>query len=447
MVRVNTSLFQLPRNNLDYSGIVLLAVGMAKTHFNNSGSSPRRTEVGARFLAPGYTIDRDFSMKWSMILAATACVLRPTNLIIWVVMVVCTLPYAKQHEVIGLTQSLSTWGYVRSHTIMITLLTATRSIVLTTSNALDRFFYGYWTFPAGNFLNFNLTQNLAVFYGQNRPDYYLTEGVPLLLTTYLPFGIIGIYQALTGRFSSYAGSIEPSKGIMRALAVTALALPATLSLISHKEVRFIYPILPILHILLARPIYSFFHSPATFKRLVLGLFVAINIGLAAYLGFIHNRGIVAVTAYLRSEFERRNEAFMYDGQRTDINHITVGVLMPCHSIPWRSHLLYPEIDAWALTCEPPLNFTKDQKKTYVDEADQFYANPLGWVLNEVGTQERPWPMYLVFFAQMEDTFKQADWQVKYHECWRGFNSQWHDDWRRQGDVVVWCQENDNPHEI
>ena len=26
----------------------------------------------------------------------------------------------------------------------------------------------------------------------------------------------------------------------------------------------------------------------------------------------------------------------------------------------------------------------------------------------------------------------------YGECWRGFNSHWHDDWRRKGDVVVWC---------
>ena len=26
----------------------------------------------------------------------------------------------------------------------------------------------------------------------------------------------------------------------------------------------------------------------------------------------------------------------------------------------------------------------------------------------------------------------------YGECWRGFNTHWHDDWRRKGDVVVWC---------
>ncbi len=26
----------------------------------------------------------------------------------------------------------------------------------------------------------------------------------------------------------------------------------------------------------------------------------------------------------------------------------------------------------------------------------------------------------------------------YAECWRGFNSHWHNDWRRKGDVAVWC---------
>jgi phosphatidylinositol glycan class B len=28
--------------------------------------------------------------------------------------------------------------------------------------------------------------------------------------------------------------------------------------------------------------------------------------------------------------------------------------------------------------------------------------------------------------------------TRYEECWRGFNTHWHDDGRRRGDVVVRC---------
>jgi len=31
-------------------------------------------------------------------------------------------------------------------------------------------------------------------------------------------------------------------------------------------------------------------------------------------------------------------------------------------------------------------------------------------------------------------------QGMYEECWRGFNSVWHDDPRRRGDVLVWCKQ-------
>lgn len=51
---------------------------------------------------------------------------------------------------------------------------------------------------------------------------------------------------------------------------------------------------------------------------------------------------------------------------------------------------------------------------------------------------REWPMNLVFFAQLEDTLKSVLGETRYRECWRGGNSHWHDDWRRVGDVVVWC---------
>jgi phosphatidylinositol glycan class B len=51
---------------------------------------------------------------------------------------------------------------------------------------------------------------------------------------------------------------------------------------------------------------------------------------------------------------------------------------------------------------------------------------------------RPWPQNLVFFGQLEDTMREVLGETLYRECWRGFNSHFHDDFRRTGDVIVWC---------
>ncbi|CAN9205996.1 unnamed protein product [Alternaria alternata] len=139
--------------------------------------------------------------------------------------------------------------------------------------------------------------------------------------------------------------------------------------------------------------------------------------------------------------------------------------MPCHSTPWRSHLVYPEISAWALTCEPPINIPLSERSTYLDEADEFYIKPgpVAWLrgnMEDIQTikasgsrsgqhwmrqdpkfkrkYRRQWPQNLVFFEQLEATLEEYLEGTRYQECWRGFNSHFHDDSRRTGDVVVWC---------
>ncbi|KAL1624461.1 glycosylphosphatidylinositol anchor biosynthesis [Diplodia seriata] len=201
--------------------------------------------------------------------------------------------------------------------------------VLALSIVADRRYYGLWTFPPLRFVHFNIAKSLAVFYGTNRPDYYLTEGLPLLLTTALPFTVYGAQQA------------------------------------------------------------------------------------------VHQRGVVDVLHMLR----RQHESQALDGGS---GNTTVGFLMPCHSTPWRSHLVYPDINAWALTCEPPIDVPLDRRASYLDEADEFYIDPgpvawLGQHMESVGTirgkghvskdkdehkthssdPKRPWPKYLVFFQPLE----------------------------------------------
>lgn len=245
-------------------------------------------------------------------------------------------------------------------------------------------------------------------------------------------------------------------------------MPLTLSLISHKEVRFLYPILPFLHILSAHSLSAFLPPHARpSRRAIVGLLLLINIAIAGYASQVHQRGVVDVLHYIRHKHESRNSLVTYTTftPPAAVLNTTVGFLMPCHSTPWRSHLIYPEINAWALTCEPPIDVPLDQRDKYLDEADEFYINPgpRRWLrdnmehLNTITSSgsrsaqflaaqdpkfrvkyRRPWPQNLVFFAALEDELKQMLRETRYKECWRTFNSHFHDDSRRVGDVIVWC---------
>lgn len=370
---------------------------------------------------------------------------------------------------------------------------STRSAVLAFATVIDTIYYRQLTFPPLRFLYFNLAQSLAVFYGKNRHEYYLTEGLPLLLTTYLPFGVIGIYHALSPPRNepTFINASFFSRAVRYQIATTCLVVPLILSLISHKEVRFIYPLLPLLHLLIATPFTTFFLpaiSPAiprrplhALKRTLLVLLLVINVGIALLSTTSHQTAPINVMTFLRQQHAKH---YLSQPPRGSIapapSTMTVGFLMPCHSTPWRSHLVYPAIKAWALGCEPPINFNGTARAAYVDEADRFYASPKSFLKSTLGQPPLPrrkaqsrwwplgwfqrkrlkkgfgredlieadawdgkpgrktWPEYLAFFEEKEDVLKDVVTGSAYRECWRGWNSWGHDDWRRRGDMIVWC---------
>ncbi|PWY85967.1 hypothetical protein BO70DRAFT_395097 [Aspergillus heteromorphus CBS 117.55] len=391
-------------------------------------------------------------------LAALACLLRPTNILIWIPMAwVAFYPATPQRRMVLLREAL-----------------VGGSVVLAVSLLADRYFYGFWTFPPFHFLYFNVVQSLSLFYGSNDIHYYVSQGFPLLLTTVLPFAVVAWYKSFFGLY----WQTEPPANRLRApvrfqLAVACLLMPLVLSVISHKEVRFIYPLLPALHVLLGPTLVAFvrpallgtgeFHIP---KRLVLIFLLLVNAVMAVYTTTYHASGPMAVLSYLREQRQAHGSPDLNDITQPGI---TAGFLMPCHSTPWRSHLVYPTIGAWALSCEPPVGLDDHEKATYLDEADQFYAHPGDFLRTHMAGglrnfRRRPsyhenppahifparyqtqtphdWPDYLIFFAQMEPTLRSQLRFSAYDECFRTWNSHWHDDWRRQGDIVVWCVDPD-----
>lgn len=341
------------------------------------------------------------------------------------------------------------------------------------------------------FLYYNIAQSLAVFYGRNDWHYYLSQGYPLLLTAFLPFGIIGIYQSLFPPDipPRYSNASPTTKAIKYQLAITSILVPFLLSFISHKEVRFIYPLLPLLHVLAAAPFTTFFlpavspiiprSSQLQPKRFILGFLFLVNLLIAILATTSHQTAPLTVMTYLRNQHAKNYLSQPPSGILAPApSTMTVGFLMPCHSTPWRSHLVHQSIKAWALTCEPPVNLNISQRASYLDEADLFYANPIGFLAETLGPPpvskkrtfswfawftgrtkvkggfgrqdmieadawdgregRKTWPEYLVFFQQMEPTIRELLKGSAYRHCWRGWNSWGHDDGRRKGDIIVMC---------
>jgi phosphatidylinositol glycan class B len=286
------------------------------------------------------------------------------------------------------------------------------------ANALiDHAYYSAWTFPPLTFLKFNILHSVSVFYGRNDWHYYLSQGLPMLLTSYLPLALYALYRSLR------RGS--PSSPAFQ-LAVTVSGVVGIYSLIAHKEVRFIYPLLPMLHVLAAKVLHDLNWSIKTKNRVLVSM-ILFNVPIAYYATLVHQRGVIDVVQHLGA---------------TSNEWSSVGFLMPCHSTPWYSFTggSWEGKEMWALTCEPPVDVPVEERDKYVDEADEFYEDPRSFVGKHIGEKKRyAWPERLVVFDSLLKNSGHI-WGDGYRECWRGFNSHFHDDWRRKGDVVVFCLE-------
>ena len=253
--------------------------------------------------------------------------------------------------------------------------------------------------------------------------------------------------------------IKVAQNTLRTLAVVVCALPSVLSCLSHKEVRFLSPILPMFHVLAAKPLtslYDPFPTPRVgWRKFLLLTTIILNVLIAGYAGYVHQRGVVDVINFLRREHQQvlYDMATIKEQNISKSVNMSIGFLMPCHSTPWRSHLVHPTINAWALTCEPPLDVALAQRHLYADEADHFYESPERWLETHMASpvsigensldaktrhaSRREWPEYLVFFEQLQPIMQNTGAAPYYSQCWRGFNTHWHDDWRRRGDVIAW----------
>lgn len=96
-----------------------------------------------------------------------------------------------------------------------------RLVSLTLTALIDRWMYGYWTLVPLNFLKFNFLSSGGDFYGTHPWHWYFSQGFPVMVFSFLPLTVYGIW--ISKRWY-YAGLIGWVLGVY--------------SLLGHKEFRY-----------------------------------------------------------------------------------------------------------------------------------------------------------------------------------------------------------------
>ncbi|XP_035774460.1 GPI mannosyltransferase 3-like [Anopheles albimanus] len=290
---------------------------------------------------------------------------RPTSVIPWVPL---CLHHIKK-------SSHPTWELLLKRYLLIGVLTGALSI------AVDSYFHGSFIVTPYQFLQYNVLKGVGSFYGEHPWYWYLSAGLPMLLgITILPF-LVASFETVRHR------QVYKERFLLLSSVLFTIAV---YSVLAHKEFRFLLPVLPICLYITADYLARWSRKASSISIWFLALLiVTVNGLLAGYVGSVHQRGTVDVVAHLSSATKDYRDEFN--------NPAKILFLMPCHSTPFYSHV-HQNVTMRFLRCEPNLQ----EQENYVDEADQFYANPMGWIRKNLPVHPlSALPTHLVAFDVLE----------------------------------------------
>lgn len=393
------------------------------------------------------------------LLAAFAAVLvRPTSLVIWSFLGLKLLWDAH-------TDAQSLWRVVREPLWI-------APVVLGLGACADYMYFGIWRLAPLLFFLQNVIHGVSSFYGVNAWHWYITLGIPAIISIHLPFFFCqGIHMA-------YRKAVSAQVRTLLGMCTWTVAI---FSLLAHKEVRFLQPLVPWFH--LAAAIGMAHRCPVNVSSLRTAFqalprwmrtWIYIQLPVFVYLAAFHAQAQVGVTTY------------MHRVATSSKAPVTVGFLMPCHSTPWQSHMHFAPWGsggdsgrAWFLACPPPLD---THSPDYWDQSDFFFADPLQYMHTRFPStvdpsfpaMERshfsvpwttgpphahaaydlgwahPWPSHLVMFSNLLETrnctMSMAELLIAqgYRETARLWNSLFHPEGHRRGSVVVWSHYSMDP---
>ncbi|XP_046419581.1 GPI mannosyltransferase 3-like [Neodiprion fabricii] len=300
-------------------------------------------------------------------IVAWLCVVRPTAAVIWT-------PLCLYHLL-----TTPTSGRI---VLLLSYLRIGMS-TLSIATLVDTIGYGKFVLSHIEFFRINLINRVSDIYGTEPFFWYLTIGIPVILGLYYVIFLIGAWQVVQ----------HPAKFHIQAVMLVVIGWTlAIYSMIPHKEIRFILPLLPFFTCLSTSGILSINNSVGPFPRKVfMAVLVLTNLLPGLYYSLIHLRGSLDVMKILRQEISS-----------ADNDEVNILFLTPCHVTPFYSHL-HANITARFLTCEPNLYRQND----HVNETEVFFANPNLWLKQTYSnTKDTEMPTHLVLFNALAPTIHQ-----------------------------------------
>lgn len=303
---------------------------------------------------------RSIKFLW---IVAFLCMARPTAAIIWFPLCVYHI-YTYSGKKMAL---LIEYAIICSACLVISIL-------------IDSSCYGTFVITPLRFFQANVLNGVGNMYGEQHMLWYIFASLPVVLgPCYIPF--------LFAAWQIFKYSTDPRR---EALMVVVIGWTiAIYSLLSHKEFRFILPLLPMLLYITSACTYHLKVRMTEYGRKTTLVFLIFsNVVPGLYFSMIHQRGTLDVMKLLRNEISQGNNSLSTDTL----------ILTPCHATPLYSHL-HVNASVRFLTCEPNLDNSKD----YMDEADRFFVNPMVWLDDYYfNNKSATLPTYVIAFDNITD---------------------------------------------
>ncbi|PWN50316.1 hypothetical protein IE53DRAFT_387395 [Violaceomyces palustris] len=200
----------------------------------------------------------------SLSLAALACLLRPTNSILWIFLSLklisgifiarggegtplAVVPRASRFTYL----SLIMWIILKVALVALAICFGVDTIFNSDLERIGRDFsfeHLSPTFTPLSFFKRNVVSSLSLFYGQNPWHWYLSQGIPVICFTHLPHVLMGWYgsvrlRSFKGHRSDKEQDVRESITTLGALSQVCLWNVAVFSLLGHKEFRFLQPLI------------------------------------------------------------------------------------------------------------------------------------------------------------------------------------------------------------
>ncbi|XP_076628412.1 phosphatidylinositol glycan anchor biosynthesis class B [Colletes latitarsis] len=305
---------------------------------------------------------RNLNFLW---IVGFLCMIRPTAAVIW-------LPLCLYHLCTSLQDKL----------MLICRYSVVCIVCCLSSILLDSYCYGTLVISPWEFFVINVLHKIGNIYGTQHLLWYIFCGLPVLLGVYYIVFLLCIWQV-----TKYYACFHRQAIMLIVIGWTICVY----SLLSHKEFRFLLPLLPMLIYICTS---CTFRLNVKFAKIGRKIFIALliisNIIPGVYFCAIHQRGSLDAMDVLHKEIVNAE------------NTTNVLFLTPCHATPLYSHL-HVNVSLKILTCEPNLNNITN----YVDEADAFFADPMHWLDHNYNSNENATiPSYIVTFDNISSKIGQ-----------------------------------------